>query len=266
MATPAHNLVALTNATWEFSFSENATTAAAAQGVSYGYLDFGNIVQCEVTPEIETLEHFGSYRGIRRKDKTLSSSSTIVYAVTFDELNSKVLPILYSATDGTDHTQSSQSGASADALDFSVTASDSTKWYDITVSGARIRNLTTVTIATLTEGTDFEVDTQLGRIRFLVGQSVSRTPVITAPAITSSSDEFLEGIIPLQNITRSGFGRMIAYDQDENSSLVLDHADFSCELTVNGNVTVDGQSISEVVVNVEVTDTVGTLYYRGGNA
>ena len=261
---PTHNLNSLILGTAEFSFAENALTAAAA--LAAGYLDFGNCVAAQITPELEKVEHFGSYRGKRRKDKTVSSSAKLMYQLRFDEWNHRVLPILFGADAGTNFTQSAQSSASADTWAFATTNSGTEKWYDVLVSGARIRKLTALTIATLTEGTDFVVDYLLGRVKFLVDQSSDRTATISASAITSSDADYFVGYEPLSNITREGFGRLTIYDQNDTNKVVIDHVDFSCEISVESNTEIDGQAINEVTLNVEITDTVGNILSRAANA
>lgn len=260
---PGHNLNSLLVGTGEFSFADGATSAANALVV--GYVDFGNVLAFTPQVENEKLEHFGSYRGVRRKDKTLATQVQMVYQLRLDEWKKEVLEILFGSSAGTNHTQSSASAVSGDAIDFTSITWDERKWYDLTISGARVRNLTTVTIATKTEGTDFEIDSVLGRIRFLTTQSTSLTPVITAPAIAAGGDNYMVGLKPMQNITREGYGRLVIYDQLDANKVVMDHLDFSCEVSVESAAEVDGQNWSEVTLNVEVTDDVGNLLYRQAN-
>lgn len=264
MATPAHNTASLLVGTAEFAFSENATSAANASAL--GWLSLGNID--EMTPEVnlEQLEHKGSYRGIKRTDRTVTTESDVTYRLKADEWNLKNLAILFGASTGTAHTQSSQSAASADAIVFSGGApSDENLWYDVLVSAARIRGITALTIATLTEGTDFEVDGTLGRVRFLTEQTASRTPVITAAAITSADAGYFVGLTPLATPTRSGFGNLTIFDQDTNNTVVLDHVAFQCDVTADTAGAVNGTAFTEINLIVKMTESVGNILVRNIN-
>jgi hypothetical protein len=260
---PGHNLNALLVGTGEFSFADGATSAANA--LTVGYTDFGNVLAFTPQVENEKLEHFGSYRGVRRKDKTIATQVQLVYQLRLDEWKPEILEILFGSTAGSNHTQGATSGDSGDAIDFTAITWDERKWYDITISGVRQRNLTTVTVATLTEGTDFEVDLTLGRIRFLTTQSTSLVPLVTADAITSADAGYMVGLKPMQNITREGYGRLVIFDQYDSAKVVIDHVDFSCEVSVESAGEIDGQNWSEVTLNVEVTDDVGNILTRKAN-
>lgn len=262
---PRHNLDALTIGTVEFSFSDAATTAADT--LLKGWLDLGNVVSMTPNLEREVTKHMGSYRGVRRADKTINTSSAWSYQIKLDELNYENLRILCGGSSATGFTQSSQTAQNADALGFSsgAGASGTQKWYDIKISGARIRNLTALTIATLVEGTDFEVDSLLGRVRFLVSQVASRVPVVTAPAITAGTASAFLGITPLTDIVRAGFGRLTIYDQNDGNKVVIDHVDFSCDLSAESAGELNGTAITELTFNVDTTNELGTLFVRNAN-
>lgn len=256
-----HDLDALLIGTGEFSFAVGATTTTAG-GINGPFTDVGNVTAFQIQPETTRQDHRGSYRGIKRLDKSVITAADAKYLIRIDEWKKDNLLYLFYGDDGTAWTQSSQSSASADALDFSSTAAVIGKWYDVTVSGARVRDLTALTIATLTENTDFVVDYELGRVRFLTAQSASRTPTISANAITSSDAKYLYGVTPLANPSRSGIGRLTCFDQSESAKVVFDHVDFGCEVSINGQPEVDGENYSNIELMVSVTSPVGTLYVR----
>lgn len=266
MATPKHNLKALVVGTGEFSFSEGAVSAAAT--LLAGWLDFGNIVAFTPAMEASTEAHMGSYRGIRRKDKTISTENALQYTIKADEWNVQNLKILFGATSGSGTSQSALTAQSGSALAFTsgAGASGTQKWYDVKdSSGNRIRKLTALTIATLTEGTDFEVDYLLGRVRFLVSQTASRTPVITCSAITAGSADSFIPLTPFGDVIKQGFGRLVCYDQNDANTIVYEHNDFSCEVTLESSAEVNGTGIAELTLKVTVTDTVGTVFVRNDN-
>lgn len=132
---PAHNLNALLIGTAEFSFSPDAVTAADAR--TKGYIDLGNVVA--VTPAVEptTEDHFGSYRGVRRKDKRVVTETSVQYQVRVDEWNLKNLELLYGATTTTGHTQAIQSAASGEVLGFTAVPAVIGRWYEIRTGAGR---------------------------------------------------------------------------------------------------------------------------------
>lgn len=265
MATPKHNLKALVVGTGEFSFSEGA--ASAAETLLKGWLDFGNIVAFTPAMEASTEEHMGSYRGIRRKDKTISTENALQYTIKADEWNAALLKILFGATAGAGLAQSAITATAGSAWLFtSPSPSGTQKWYDVKdASGVRIRKLTALTIATLTEGTDFEVDYLLGRVRFLVTQTATRTPTITCSAITAGSVDSYIPLTPFGDVIKQGFGRLVCYDQNDNNVIVYSHEDFSCEVTLDSSSEMGGTGIGELALKVVVTDTVGLVYVRQEN-
>lgn len=264
MATPAKNLNALLVGTIEFAFSDGATTVAEAQEA--GYRDVGNVVGMTPSLDPTTIEHYGSYRGVRRRDKTIQTENKLEFSIRVDQWDQQKIAWLFGASTGTAHTQSAQVAENGDTLTFATTAANLNHWYDLKVSGARIRKLTALTIATKVEGTDFEVDLELGRVRFLTAQSADLVPVISAPAITSADEGYFVGLTPMGDVRKSGFGRIVCYDQyDGGNGVVWDYVDFSCELSIESTGEIDGQNPSEITVRVRVTDTVGTLMVRAAN-
>lgn len=260
---PSHNLKSLVIGTGEFSFAENATSAANAK--TLGWLDFGNVLA--VTPQVEvtTEEHFGSYRGVRRKDKTLATQSKLTYELKLDEMNKRNLLVLFGATETTQWTQTVKSAVAGDAWAFNVVPSGAEKWWDVLISGVRVRGITALTIPTLVEGTDFFVDQLNGRVRFAANQVASRTPTVTAPAITATDNGSFWALTPFGDVIKQGYGRLTLYDQNDNNKVVLDHQDFSCDIKIESFGELNGQNITEITMSVTITDTVGTIYSRYEN-
>jgi hypothetical protein len=267
MAEPRHNTNALLVGTVEFFFSEGATTRAVAESGAGGWLSLGNVVS--VTPNVsyEQQEHKGSYRGKKRTDKTITTESTLDFSLVLDEWKVENMANLFGASDGTAFTQGAQAAANGDDIVFTGGApSDDSLWYGLMVSGSRIRNLTTLTIATLTEGTDFEVDTLLGRVRFLVQQTATLTPVLTADAITSSDDGYFAGLLPLGQPTRSGYGNLVAFDQYSGNKIPWDYEYFQCDISADSAGAINGTDVSEITLTITVTQDVGNMLVRAANA
>lgn len=212
----------------------------------------------------ETAPRITAVRGVRRQKGTEPTLTKCIYKLTCNEADALKLGILYSAGDATDFTQSALTGVNGQALAFNTTAAVIGKWYDLRTSGGvRVRNLSSVSIATLTEGTDFVVDLVLGRIRFLTAQSSSRTPVLTGAAITTSSNGHMKKLTPMEKPVRSGYGRLIVFDKYTANNIVLDHQDFSCDITIeSGPGAQDGTGEAAIVIVVTVTSDEGQVLVR----
>lgn len=258
-----HNLDALLIGTGEFHFSEGALTAVEAGTAGKGYRSFDNVKAFALQPEAEQKEHVGSYRGIRVVDKTIITQAKFGYRLTLDTFDLQKLLFMFFGVETTAFTQGALSTVNGDAIVFSVgSPSESNKWYDLRYSGARVREASAVTIATLVENTDFVIDAKLGRIRFLTAQTVSRTPVISAPAITSSSSKYLKALTPLAKTLRKGIARLVCYDQNDDNIVVFDHVDFGCEVYISNQAEISGDDFSSFEIIVKLTSPVGTVYAR----
>jgi hypothetical protein len=131
------------------------------------YYCLGNATGVSLINERETLDHFTSWTGSRKRDRQDIISETFALEFTLDEFNSENLGLFFASNaDAIDYAQSSGSQSST-----SVTA----------VLGKSIklghRSITSNTfVATegttvLTEGTDYEVDYDLGIMTFLRGSA-----------------------------------------------------------------------------------------------
>lgn len=256
------NLAALLRAGAEFHFANNATSVSDSQ--VKGFTPFGNVV--DVTPNVDTqkVEHVSANRGAPRKDREDVIRSQVQFKIKVDEFLPIVQKMMLGGTAGTDFTQTAKTGANADILVFSGTAAVIGNWYDVKSSGARIRNLTALTIATLTEGTDFIVDNLTGRVCFLTAQSTDRMPVITAPAITASSNGSFIGIKPGQQVKLSGYGRLYLFDENTANSVFAAYEDFSCELTLDSASAFSATSFGDLTFSCLITDAVGNWLMRYG--
>lgn len=346
---PGHNIDALTIATGEFSFALGATTLAEARAA--GFRDIGNIKSINLALDPTKAEHFGSYRGVRRKDKTVVTQNKLEYSLVVDEVTRENLAILLGSTEVGDFSQPALTGASGTAFAFNTTAAVIGHWYEIrtaaltkvtvaaiagggtgytandvltltggtgvvatltvntvssgvitavtittvgayltepsnpvsvtggtgsgatfnltfatlTSAGSQVRRLTNCTFASLTEGTDYELDLVLGRVRFLTAQSSARTPLITCSAIAAGAATGFTEHTPMAQPVKSGFGRLVLYDTETGETVVYDHADFSCDVSVDSVSDIDGEAFVEITLTVSVTETEGTYLVRNSN-
>lgn len=132
-------------------------------------------------------------------------------------------------------------------------------------AGVKLKNLTSVTFSGKTEGTDFELDLLMGRVRFLTAQAADLTPVITCAAILSTDEEGFRTLTPMAAPLKSGWGKLTCYDQNDANKVVLNHEDFSCDVSLDAASEVNGTDYTDMTLSVVVTDTVGTIYARNQN-
>lgn len=346
---PSHNTDALGIFTGEFSFAKGATTLAEAR--AQGFRDIGNIKSLNLTLDPTKVEHYGSYRGVRRKDKTVVTQNKLDYTIVLDEVTRENLELLMGSTLVGDFTQPALTGATGQAFAFNTTPAVIGNWYEIrtaaltkiatatvatggtgytvgdvltvaggtgvsatltvatvstgvitgvtitsvgaytvnpsspnsvtggtgssatitltfsalTAAGDKLRRLTNCTFSGKTEGTDYELDLVLARVRWLTANSSATTPLITCSAITASAAQGFTEWTPMGEPVKSGYGRVVFYDTELNDTVVIDHSDFSCDVSVDSVSDIDGESFVEVTLTVSVTQDEGTYVVRNVN-
>lgn len=83
---------------WSSAATEVDTVATAVKTASgYDAYDLGNVVGAEITPDITYLDHYISYAGARRKDKTVAITKSLNIPITLDEVNSTNLKNFFGA-------------------------------------------------------------------------------------------------------------------------------------------------------------------------
>lgn len=264
-----HNIRALVvGATVEFSFAEApiGTALASIGGPLYPFKDFGNLSGLDVGSEMESEKRITSFRGVRREISSEPTLTRLAYKLKSPEADPVKLAIAFNASEGGAYTQTALAAVAGQALDFTTAAAIIGQWYQLrTTGGVSVRNVTALTIATKIEGTDFVVDKELGRIRFLTAQAASLTPTITTAAVTADPSDLAMNILnPMQKPIRRGYGRIIVFDRDAKNKVVLDHYDFSCEIILDGSGlnAQDGKAAAETSLMVTVTDQQGTMLVR----
>lgn len=240
--------------TGEFSFAAGATSLVAAQLI--GWQDFDNVTTFSIQTKNDKVEHLGSYRGVRRLDVTKFKRITAGYQLKFDALDPVKVALMYYGTVGTNYTQVVRAAVAADALSSPV----KNRWYDLNISGARVRELTLVTIVmgsgSVTEDTDYVIDYKTGRIFWKITPGAITSITLTAPAILVTSPNTFARITPMNQPSLKGMARLTVWNDD--GSLVLDHHDFYCEIFPEGDFSV-GENIAEMTHTVNILTPVGTI-------
>lgn len=157
--------------------------AALTNGIPGPYRDLGNAPEFSISVEVEKLEHQSSRAGLRIVDKEVVISQKMGLSLTIDELNFENLALFFSGSRTAGITNPANAAAQAQAeMIASVVLG---QWYDILdpdgsgdysskraygfVSGHALtfKNGTAPGTTVLVAGTDYEVDLDLGRVRFL---------------------------------------------------------------------------------------------------
>jgi hypothetical protein len=251
--------------TSQFLFAQGALTRAGA--AAQGYLDMGNFTAAAFKAEAEKTEVLKCSRGVTRLGGNLPGKLTHGYDLATNELaDARKLRFALLGDPDTAYAQVAAAAAQADALAFTETAPAILNlWHPILRGGLQVRELSEVAIATMTEGADYALDRKLGLIRFINPANLpdeSITPTITAPAIDGAHPLGLKAIKPLSRGFFKGYGRLLVWDQDEAQPLVMDHQDFSCEVSLSSPPTIGHENRAEMKLLVTITGDVGKVFHR----
>lgn len=105
------------------------------------------------------------------------------------------------------------------------------------------------------------VDFKVGAARFLYPVVQTVTVTATAPVIdaTHNSNSLLQGVNPLQQPNRSGYGRLLFYADESDNKLVGDYI-FQCQITPKGARGLDGTKAPQWDFTLTVLADQGTFY------
>ncbi len=145
--TQPRNLRALIKGTGEFTFWPGLTSWANRNNV--GAHDLGNVQVTGFKPEVEVLEHEGSYGGEKLVDLTVAIKGKLSYTVKFDELGRGNAKLMLGGADASDITQSALTAQVIDTLGFTANPAVINRWYDLLYSAVNVFEVTTLNIATV---------------------------------------------------------------------------------------------------------------------
>ena len=150
----------------------------------------------------------------------------------------------------------------------------STNDYEVsaTVGGSKIDLTSAGSVVTvrkvLVQDTDYEADLTLGCVRFLTERAATVYPIVSIPAVAVGDHGYFNALKPMDDPIITGYGRLIIYDEDDDNQVVIDHADFPCQITAEKPGAIDGKKTSEFQIRVSITSDsadFGTLYIRNDN-
>lgn len=157
-------------------------------------------------------------------------------------------------------------GFSQNTTYYTLLLTSDTFQLSLTVGGAPITSADAGTGITfwkvLLQGTDFEVDDVLGRVRFTAAQTATIQPIVSSPAIAADGANFLHSMTPLEDAEVEGYGRLVVFDQHD-AGVVVDHRDFKCKIKADTTGAFDGTNWTELKLNVQaLSDEIGTIFNR----
>ncbi|AHF92491.1 hypothetical protein OPIT5_29280 [Opitutaceae bacterium TAV5] len=265
-----HHTTADLVGTVQLLFSAGATTRA--QALARGYLDMGCFNGAEFKAEVAKTEVIKSYRGRSFLARNIPGIMKHGYDLATNEFSdARKIRFALLGEDTDPFTQLALPATEVDPLVFSVQApAIHNLWYPVTrTTGGvtrQIREIEALTFPDLVEGVDFIVDPKLGLVRFINAAALpvaEIAPTVTAPAITGADHPLgLKAVKPLTRGSYSGYARFLIWDGNEQQPLVMDHQDFSCELSLSGPPTISRDSLSELKILVTITHDQGLVYYR----
>lgn len=173
-----------------------------------GWRDVGNAPEFNINVTREELDHYSSRGGLRVKDKTITLQQDVSLTFQLDEINDQNLALFFSG-ETADHTNAAIVGASNVILTSSVVLG---RWYDLVNSAGErlydvdIANLTVeeTTPTTLVSGTDFILDSEMGRI-FIKSDAVN-VSAGDAVRFTATADA---GAKPVQEVRGQTEGNVV---------------------------------------------------------
>jgi len=259
--------------TAEVHIADSAVLSAASR-----WTDLGNIPGLQYNPNAENKTVMIVRRGLKRPGKSHTTAIEPKYEVTSNELSDEVLDMIFFVdaehdfgSEGADNAQTGISAVDGTDFDFDegadgagVLAGQRTDILD--ANGKHVHQITALALvgvatnygpaedsATLVEGVDYELDADIGQIRWLkaINNDVI-TPTITSETITSSSKKYMRKRKPNRVGYVERMCRIFWWDQDNDSNWVMLHKDFLARFSVDGGFNADGEADAESKLMIEV--------------
>lgn len=220
--------------------------------VHNGLFYIGNTPQVSVTVEEETLEHFNSDAGIKKKDLVVTISQEINGSFQTDNISPENLAQFFAAAPEA-IIQSSAAAATASFSDVMLDA-----YYQLGVTDARPeghRPITSVTsvveggTTTLVAGTDYEVDAVMGMIHLSAGSTVlaNGDDIVVTYAVPASTYQ------KIADANESIYGRLV-YRADNPVGDDEDYIWPYVKLTADGDFSLKGDELQLMNFNFEALE------------
>ena len=261
---------------FKLHYTNIGTPASAVLGPAVHFGD-GKIT---VNTELSTAEITRAKRGLNVSMDERITSVKIAYDMELNILSLAALNIMLFGKEGTSGATNARGGGSAtiEAFNFNTGGSgilcDVNKWYpllDDTDNTKQHRNINTITLTgsqlaygaagtstTLAEGYDYELDKELGLIKFKAAigdDTISGSVGILE--ITTASPTFKRAVTPYQRAKWSGIGDLQVYD--ENGTLIWNHTEFAVDLIPGGNLEFSPQNPTVARIRANVVAPLGNI-------
>ena len=254
-------------------YTNVSNPAQALLGPAYA---FGNEAKITVNPEAEQSKIVRNNRGVNRISGNPTKEFKVSYEIEISELtyNGLARGLFMDQTTPSDNARSAQATQAIVTLDFRTSQSKThhlDRWYDLSNSSLRFQHLNSAALTgalasygaaadstTLLEGTDYELDKVLGRVRFLKAIDDQISGSVNFSEITSSSEIYGKVQTPLAANMLSGIG---VIDVWEDSELIWKHEGFACDLIPNGDIDFNSD-LSTVKLRANAKVPMGNLFVR----
>lgn len=268
--------------TAEVHIADSATLSAATRWTA-----LGNVPGLQYQPNAENKKTMANIRGLKRPLKSHTTGIDPKYEVTVNELRDDVLDMIFFVdtthdfgSGGADNAQTGLSAAAGTAFDFDagddgVAVAAGERVDILNASGGHVTHVTAIVLtgvnlaygpdedqAALVEGVDYELDGDVGQIRFLkaINDDVISTS-ITSETITAVSSNYMIKRKPNRIGYIERMCRIFWWDQDNDSNWVIWHKDFKARFSVSDGFNADGEADAEAKLEIEIL-TDGEIWKR----
>jgi len=215
-------------------FSDDLDT----DGRPKNFRHLGNAEAFTVNVETENLEHFSTLEGLKKRDRNVILSQALGVSMELAEIDVENLRLFLAG----ENTQTAVTGASVDATpggNPNLIVSGLGRWYDLydnaspstyppvaADSAERVYRLTSVVVkdatdtTTYVEGTDYDLDAELGRIFIREGGSIGATDsllvdfdfaTLTIDEVRGLKQASLTGVLKFVSINANDASKEIEY-------------------------------------------------------
>jgi hypothetical protein len=236
---------------------------AAGTETRTGELYLGNTPSFSLTIAAEKLEHFSADRGLREKDASVVIETTRSGTMSCDNISTDNVALFFFGT-ASNVTQTAIAGPATETISMRRG-----RFYQIGQTAARptgLRNVTVTSVATTTPaatavlGTDYVVDSTLGRIEILANSpffSTEKSCVVTYSAAAATFERVISGATPVLGALRFIADNPIGANRDFYMPKV--------EITPSGEYALKGEDWQTIEFALEVLKPdVGEAIYADG--
>jgi len=208
----------------------------ATTGLPGAYRDLGNAPEFNISVEVETLEHQSSRGGLKVTDSEVTISQSVNVSLTLDEINFQNLAAFLSGTsagstdtDSAGHDNPTNSGVTERELIapgnvvlgrwYDLVDSSGNRCYDIDKANLTVKDEASTTYS---EGTDYTVDQEMGRIFLLTTGSIAAggtDGVDFSLTADTSADAYIPEVKALIATSISGAIKFVSQNPADNDSM-----------------------------------------------